>query len=158
MLPAGRLPYRECPQGSEQMEHELEFPGTFGLGTRTFLAAVLAPTIVPPVALFSLLFSFDDPVGSLQALAEITLALFSFVGLWAYGFGLVACIAMGLPLTLAARYFEVLRPIWVWLTIGAVGGAAIAGAYSVHFMVAGVVTGSTTALLFRLIVGQRLED
>ena len=122
------------------------------------LALVVAPAVVPPVALLFLFFSFDHPVHSLRVVPELAFVLFTFPGLYGYGFGFVACLILGVPLTFVAEKFAELRPIGVWTLVGALGGAGIAALYSNHFVISGVITGATTALIFRLIVGFGLAN
>lgn len=123
----------------------------------TVLALMVAPIVVPPAAVLFLLFPFEDSDDLMSALPNLPLILLTYVGLFGYGCGFVACLIFGVPLTFVAERFANLRPVWVWVSIGALGGALagalLSGMDSYRVVVAGVATGATTALIFRLIVG-----
>ena len=70
----------------------------------------------------------------------------------------LASVGFGLFLLLAARRWPRLRPVWVWLGVGAVGGMLITSAFAAPVALGGIgmAAGLMGALAFRLAIAPLL--
>jgi hypothetical protein len=130
-----------------------------GVGTLVLalLALAISPAVAPPITFFLLTFSPGEP-SQFGHLARSPFALLTFHGMLGYGLAFAACAVLGLPLCFAARSARSLRPKWVWVAIGALGGAGLAAFFPFGWdaILSGAAAGGLTALTFRLIVGPSL--
>lgn len=127
---------------------------TLGLA---LLALVISPAVAPPIAFFLLTYSPGDP-SQFRHLALSPFALLTFHGMLGYGLAFAGCAVLGLPLSFAARSAQSLRRKWVWVAVGALGGAGLAALFPFGWdaILSGAAAGGLTALVFRLIVGPSL--
>lgn len=144
-------------RGVMMAEHERSrSSGVATLGL-ALLALAISPAVAPPITFFLLTYSPRDP-SQFRHLALSPLVLLTFHGMLGYGLAFAACAVLGLPLSFAARSTELLRRKWVWVGIGALGGAVVAALFPFGWdaIFSGAVAGGLTALIFRLIIGPSL--
>ena len=122
------------------------------------LAIAVSPAVTPSVTFFLLTFSPGEP-SPFRHLALSPFALLTFHCMLGYGLAFAACAVLGLPLSFAARLVPSLSGKWVWVTVGALGGAGLAALLPFGWapILTAVTAGGLTALTFRLIVGPSLR-